>query len=108
METMETESEWKNETEKHQDKMAEFLKNYFDREAEERPRYDWFSDLHFSGTNVDTLDKIKNGTAKIISINVFYVAGKIEQIHAVFDGEKGGHNIDVYLKKKALDDYLEN
>jgi len=99
-------NEWKNETEERENSLVEFLKNNSKANSKERPRYDAISDLHFSGTNSFVFDKISEGTAKVGRIDVFFVNNKIEQIHVVFDGENNGHNIDVYLNKKALEDYL--
>lgn len=96
-------NEWKDETQKHKDNLVKFLKNNTGKK-----RYDWFSDLHFSGTNTTVYGKIVNGTANVLRVAVFYVNDKIEQIHVVFDGEHQGHNIDVYLCGKALEDYLKD
>jgi len=95
-------NEWKDETEERQDGLIEFLKNNTGKKE-----YNSFSDLHFSGTNRTVFDKIVSGTANILKVDVFYVDNKIEQIHLVFDSEHQGHNIDVYLYRKALKDYLE-
>ena len=100
-------SEWKNETEKRRNNLVEFLKNNIKVDLNERSHYDSMSDLHFSGTNRVVFDEIAEGTANLISIETFYINGEIEQIHMVFDGENQGQNIDVYLKKKALEDYLK-
>ncbi|MDR3559026.1 MAG: hypothetical protein P4L62_03140 [Candidatus Pacebacteria bacterium] len=99
-------SEWKTETEKHEGGVSDFLKNYLGKDINERPRYDSSLELHFSGTNRVVHDKISQGTANVVSVNIFYVNNKPDQIHIVFDGEHQGHNLDVYLKGKALEDYL--
>lgn len=95
-------SEWKNETIERGESIRSFLETHSDN----RPHYDSTTDLHFSGSNIDVVQKIKEGTAAINEVSVFYDNGKIQQIHIVFDSEGSGHNIDVYLKNKALEDYL--
>ena len=99
-------SGWENETQKHTDSIVAFLKRHEESTKEDRPKYDHISDLHFSGTNRDVFGKIKNGTAVITEVSILYEAGEPKQVHVVFDSEGKGHNIDVYLQNKALDDYL--
>ena len=103
-------SEWKEETLERRKEIAGFLKRYTDEVLsgiDARQRYDGFSDLHFSGSNLKVMDEIKNGSAVVDVINVLYENGKPTQIHIVFNGEGHGHNIDAYLTNRALADFLE-
>lgn len=97
---------WENETSQRGGSLKSFLQQYSERNPDSKERYDNLTELHFSGTNVETIEKIKKGTGKLSGVNVFYKDGEIAQVHAVFDGEGHRHNIDVYLKGKALEDYL--
>ena len=102
---------WQNETETRKDSIVSFLRAYFESQSEDKDKkkeYDNISDLHFSGSNWKVLGKIKKGSATINTIEVLYNDGKVKQIHIVFDNENTGHNIDVYLENKALEDYLNN
>ena len=51
--------------------------------------------------------KIKTGEAEPKQINVYYEEDEIKQIHILYDSEGKGHNIDVYLKGEAIEDYLQ-
>ena len=100
------ESEWKTETEEHRDAVSRFLQEYLTTPLEQRKTYDSLSGLHFSGANSRVMPKIAEGTAAIVKVDVFYESGKPNQVHVVFDSEGAGHNIEVYLKARALSDYL--
>lgn len=98
---------WRDETAPRAESLGRFLQKHLTALSGGEPtKYDSISKLHFSGTNRKVFDKIAQGTAHITRINVFYQNGKAEQIHIVFDSEGTGQNIDVYLRVKALDDYL--
>lgn len=99
-------SEWKNETGGKSRLVIDFIKQLGALPQESRPRYDSFNEFHFSGTNGFVAPKIWNGTATVLEVNVFYEADRPTQVHAIFDGENGGHNIDVYFQGKALEDLL--
>ncbi len=100
-------SGWKNETENRHSKIQQFLQEYFSAPYEKRSgRYRDIYDLHFSGMNSVVLGKIAKGTGKIISIDVLYEQDIPKQIHVLFDNEGSGHDIDVYLTDKALEDFL--
>lgn len=105
----ETSSEnWRDTTQQDCSPMTNFLKNFMQIPIEERPRYDSLTELHFSGTNTDTNEEIANGKGNILSVKRFPNNENPQQIHVVFDGKKMGHNIDVYLKGIALQDYLKS
>ena len=104
---------WENETSERKDSIVQFIKNYFEsrrvgkQEGDERIEdYDSFTEFHFSGSNFDVLTKVKKGEAEPKQVNVYYEGKEIEQIHVLYDSEGKGHNIDVYLKGRALEDYL--
>ncbi len=99
-------SEWKNETGEKSGLVIDFIKKLGSLPQESRPRYDGFNEFHFSGTNGLVAPKIWNGTATVIEVSVFYEADRPTQVHVIFDGENGGHNIDVYFQGKALEDLL--
>lgn len=99
-------TEWKNETGQRENSVREFLKNHFGRPADSRQRYDSSSELHTSGTNAEVFPKISEGKAVINEISLYYENDKPKQAHVVFDSEGKGHNIDVYMSGKALEDYL--
>lgn len=102
MDTMSLKNSWQNETEKRSISVIKFLKNL----SGDTSRYDSILELHFSGSNLQVMEKIMKGEGKIVEVQVFYEDGKETQIHVVFDSEGQGQNIDVYIKGKALDDYL--
>lgn len=98
---------WVNETMERKTTVTQFLSRYFKtRMATGARHYDAIGELHFSGSNIVVMDKIKLGTAEPIEVNVYYEDGEIKQIHAVYASEGQGHNIDVYITEKALEDYL--
>ena len=102
---------WQDETSQRGEVVKNFLVNYFNElyngsKEGRRDRYDG-SELHFSGSNGHVMEKIKIGEAKIIETSVLYQKGEITQIHVAFDNEGQGHIIDVYLTKKALEDFLK-
>ena len=104
------ESGWRTETEKHGENIQKFLQNHFavSHEQHPSPHYDSLTELHISGMNSHVMQKIAEGTATIVRVNVHYENGEPDQIHVVFDSENKGHYIDVYLRKRALTDYLES
>ena len=115
MENRELKQRWKNETSERKDSIVEFIKDYFENRRTQRQEgnerieeYDSFTELHFSGSNFDVLTKIKTGKAEPKQINVYYEGDEIKQIHVLYDSEGKGHNIDVYLKGSAIEDYLKD
>ncbi|MCK5476159.1 MAG: hypothetical protein KAI71_06300 [Candidatus Pacebacteria bacterium] len=114
MENRELKQRWKDETLERKDSIVEFIKNYFENrrtqregDNEEKKDYDSFVELHFSGANVNVNSKIKTGEAEPKQINVYYEEDEIKQIHILYNSEGKGHNIDVYLKGEAIEDYLQ-
>lgn len=99
-------SGWKNETEERSFSVSVFLEKHFKKPLKERSRYDSFTELHFSGTNSEVMQKIRERSADILEVNVLYKNDNPGQIHVVFSSEGKGHNIDVYLAGKALEEYL--
>lgn len=99
-------TEWKNETSQRQASVCEFLKNHFSQSMDSHKQYDSISELHTSGTNVDVLQKIGKGEAMVNEVSLYYENDKPKQVHIVFDSEGKGHNIDVYISGRALEDYL--
>jgi|SRR3989344_901596 len=98
---------WQNETKQRNSSCVSFLQKYLNQSEEGGVvHYDSLSELHFSGTNRGVFDKIQEGNGIINEISTLYESGKAVQIHVVFDAEGQGHNIDVYLKGRALADYL--
>lgn len=100
-------SEWKDETGERGGAIAAFLERHFSAGYDSASRYDPLVELHLSGTNRDVFDAIVSGDAMPVEARTFYESGKPSQIHAVFAGGRTGHNIDVYLKGRALDDFLK-
>lgn len=98
--------EWREETEARRDSVNQFLANYLGMELHERPRYDSITGLHFSGQNSHVMREIVSGQANLLDVEVFYEGDEVTQIHAVFDSRNKGHNIDVYMRENALQDYL--
>ena len=97
---------WQKETEIRQGSINKFLQQHLQTDPQDRARYDHIHELHFSGMNADVMSKIAQGSAKIIEVAVFYKDGKPDSLHAIFESEGKGHNIDVYLQGSALEDYL--
>lgn len=103
---------WENETAQRSGSVRDFLHAHFDKQfgkagSEELPdRYDAMTELHFSGMNGEVLNKIKNGEAIPERINIYYEGDEIKQMHAVYNGDNSGQNIDVYINGKALEDFL--
>ena len=115
MENRELEQQWKDEISERKSSIVEFFKNYFksgrmqkEGESEEMKDYDSFTELHFSGSNFDVLTKVKTGEVEPKQVNVYYEEDEIKQIHVLYDSEGKGHNIDVYLKGSAIEDYLKD
>jgi len=107
MEHNETKSQrWENETNEHKDSVPAFLASYLQGADVQGVHYDPITELHFSGTNRDLLDKIVLGAAKPQEVSCFYEGGRIKQIHVVFSAEGKGEDIDVYLLSSALEGYL--
>ena len=70
--------------------------------------FDFFLYEHtFSGSNADVLAKIKTGEVEPKQVDIYYNGDEIEQMHIIYDSEGKGHNINVYLKGKAIEDYLK-
>ncbi|HNV96771.1 MAG TPA: hypothetical protein PKL13_00430 [bacterium] len=99
-ETKEVNSGWVDEKSKRGGSVLNFLSS-----IDYKDYSPW--ELHFSGGNTDTLNRVASGTAEISELKVFYNNNEIEQIHVAFVAEVGGI-LDVYLTKNALKDYLEN
>lgn len=97
---------WENQTEQRREGIILFLKNHFEKAQDQRQHYDEMNELHISGHNFEVMTKIPKGTAKINEVNILFENDEPTQIHAVFDSEGKGHNLDVYLQGKALEDYL--
>ena len=115
MENGELEQRWKDETSERKDSIVKFIKDYFENrrtktrgESEEMKDYDSFTELHFSGSNFDVLTKVKTGEVEPKQVNVYYEGDEIKQMHILYDSEGKGHNIDVYLKGSAIEDYLKD
>ncbi|QQS15396.1 MAG: hypothetical protein IPK84_03425 [Candidatus Moraniibacteriota bacterium] len=102
-----SEDSWKDTTQQDHDSVKDFLKDHAQTPIEQRSRYDSLTELHFSGTNTTVNERISDGSAKILYIKRFPNIETPKQIHIVFEGEGAGHNIDVYLKGRALNNYLE-
>lgn len=100
--------DWGDTTQQDCSPMTDFLKNFMQMPIGERPRYDSLTELHFSGTNTDTNEKIAKGNGDILYVKRFPNNKNPQQIHVVFDGKGTGHNIDIYLKGNALRDYLKS
>lgn len=114
MENRELKQRWKDETSHRKDSIVEFIKNYFENRRTQREvdnekmkDYDSFVELHFSGANINVNSRIKTGEVEPKQINVYYEGDEIKQMHIIYDSEGKGHNVDVYLKGKAIEDYLE-
>ena len=106
---------WEDETSERKGSIAEFIKNYFEnrkigkQEGDERIEdYDSFTEFHFSGLNFDVLTKVKKGEVEPEQVNVYYEGKEIKQIHVLYNSEGKGQNLDVYLKERALEDYLRD
>lgn len=113
MENFESKRKWINETSHHSDSIIKFIKEYFINKfagnqisGKRTKDYDSFTELHFSGSNNNVMARIQKGEMGPKRINVFYDGNKAAQMHVLFDSNGQGHNIDVYLSGKALEDYL--
>ena len=107
MENFSKEAEWKDETEERKIKLVDFLKNYFENKLDLTREAYSFTELQFSGENPTIFQGIKQGTAKIDKVNVFYGKNsRIERIHILYKNESQGPNVDVYLTGKAISDFL--
>ena len=109
IEGVELTQRWEDETLERKESISLFVKNYFQgRGTEEQiagkeiKGYDSFTELHFSGANINVNPKIKTGEAEINSIRVYYDGGEIKQIHIVYDSGGKGHNVDACLKNACL------
>ena len=114
IENKELKQRWEDETSERKDSVAKFIKDYFESRKTEKQAaneeikdYDSFVELHFSGLNINILPKIKTGEAEPKQVDVYYNGDEIERMHILYDSGGKGHNIDVYLKGKAIEDYLK-
>lgn len=94
---------WENEKEFRKDAVEKFLQKNL-----ASSKYDSLVELHISGSNLNVMEKVKKGNAKMIELNSFYQKGIAKQVHVVFDGEGTGHNIDIYISGGALEDLLND
>ena len=97
-ETKEVNSGWVDEKSKRGDSVLNFLSS-----IDYKDYSPW--ELHFSGGNADTLNRVASGGAEISELKVFYNNNEIEQIHVAFAAEVGGI-LDVYMQGSVLKDYL--
>ena len=95
---------WATETEAHQATLRAFFRQVSEDAGNGTKPYDAINDLHISGSNIEVLRNMRAGEGNILRVDVLYESNAPTQIHVVFDSEGHGHNLDVYLKNKALKD----
>lgn len=112
-ESFESKQGWIDETSEHGGSIIKFIKKYFinkfagNRISDKKTKdYDSFTELHFSGSNINVMARIQKEEIEPKIVKVFYDGNKAAQMHVLFDSNGQGHNIDVYLSGKALEDYL--
>lgn len=94
---------WNDETSERAESLQTFLAKALRRRG--RESHDT-TELHFSGASPIFQD-VQKGTARPSSVRVQYQSGKPVQVHAYYlKDERGGQNLDVYLTKRALEDFL--
>ena len=86
--------------------IQEFLGQHLRRGVGKPSRYDSLTELHFSGTNTNAIQELNDDRANILDIQTLYESGQPQQIHIVIAARGVGQNLDIYIKGKALDDYL--
>lgn len=97
---------WLDETDAYEKAVAKFLTADLNRDSSARG-YDGLTELHFSGGPLQDYGDIKAGKVDIKRIKVFYVKGKINNIHVVIGKERDSNFMDIYISGKALNDLLE-
>ncbi|MDD4289952.1 MAG: hypothetical protein PHH83_01595 [Patescibacteria group bacterium] len=98
IEMKEIKNGWIDEKSKRGDSALNFLSSIDYKDYSPR-------ELHFSGGNMDTLNRVASGIAEISELKVLYSNNEIEQIHVAFTAEMGGI-LDVYIQGSVLKDYL--
>lgn len=109
---LEATQQWIDETQKRGGSVNKFITEHYkkinvsgqgvDKGAKS---YDPYVEFHSSGSNHELFSKIKSGELEPDRVNVYYEGDEIKQIHAVYYSEGQGHNIDIYISGKALEDY---
>lgn len=99
----ENKDDWYDETIVRQEAIKKFLQNYLSTSLKDRKG---LSDLHFSGGNIEVMQKTREGTGKIEEIKVLYKNNRPDQIHIVLSSDGKWPLLDVYLTGDALNDYL--
>lgn len=96
-----TKNGWLNETEKYSNEILEFIKD-----ENNFKKYDHFSELHISGDNFSVLSSALKGELLPSDVEVFYKNNIPEQIKIRYANQGKGHDIDIFISGKALDNFL--
>lgn len=97
---------WQKESGEVENKLVGFFQNAMRRDSEGGKRYDSISELHISGGSSDSTLAWHTGSLDQLDVKILYESGVPTIVHGY--GKKGdGQGTDVYLKGRALDDFLE-